>query len=84
MMGIASLNAILRKAVLPGTVGADLVRDSRTCRRDSRMRSAPPHPHHFPVAAMMGIASLNAILRRCAFRHVLMGYPDLLQAWYDY
>jgi len=42
-MGIASLNAILRKAVLPGTVGADAVRDSA----DNA------------VAVAMGIASLN-------------------------
>jgi len=56
---------------LPGArysspVGADLVRDSRASRRGSRMRSAPtlPHPRHSNVVVAMGIASLNAILRK--------------------
>ena len=40
-MGIASLNAILRKAVLPGTVGADSVRDSDFQRNLRAHRNAP-------------------------------------------
>ncbi|GBL54554.1 hypothetical protein PCLA_02r0688 [Pseudomonas citronellolis] len=37
-----------REARYFSPVGADLVRDSRNHRRDSRMRSAPtpPHPRH--------------------------------------
>ncbi|GBL56144.1 hypothetical protein PCLA_05f0082 [Pseudomonas citronellolis] len=53
VMGIASLNAILRVLCLPEGVGADLVRDSREFRRGSRMRSAPTlrHSRHSPVGA---------------------------------
>ena len=44
-------SSLLREAMLACN-GADLVRDSRGYRRDSRMRSATlPHPHHSHVGA---------------------------------
>ena len=61
-MGIASLNTILRKAVLPGTV-ADLIRESRRRFRLSRTRSAPTGKHH-ASRRIVGAGPAREIARR--------------------
>ena len=53
-------------------------RESLELMRDFLREVGEPHAYAAMASALEGRKPFKA------FRHVLMGYPDLLQAWYDY